>query len=180
MAKQPPGPPALLAEFASEDALVAAAEALRRRGIRRLAAYTPIPSPRADQVIGQVGRAVPMVALACGLTGAAATFGLQYLSSVPDYPFLVGGKPYFSWPPFLVVAFAIGLLSAVLGAFAAMLAGNRLPRLSHPVFDVEGIEGASRDRWFLAAAGDEGNFDEAALREAIGQPAPLSVAQVPE
>lgn len=173
-----PPPFALVAEFAAEDGLVAALKALRGTGVERLEAYGPIPSERVDEALGAPSSTVPWTALICGLVGAAVAFGVQYASSVWDYPFLVGGKPYASWPPFLVITFAIGLLSAVLGCFAAMLVGNRLPRLHHPLFDLDAFTESSRDRWFVAVSGRDRRFDAEALRQTLAPLEPLSVREV--
>lgn len=175
----PPPPYVMVAEFAAEDGLIAALRTLRDNGYRRLEAYGPVPSERLDEALGERGEAIPRVALACGLTGAALAYALQYFSSVLDYPFLVGGKPYHSWPPFLVVTFAVGLLSTVIGAFTAMLVANRLPRLHHPIFDVDAFAGASRDRWFLAVSGQGARFEGESLRLLLDRHGPVAIRELP-
>lgn len=174
-----PAPHALVAEFEAEAGLVAALRAVRSAGYARVEAYGPVPSDRVDAALAPERAMIAPFALACGLTGAAVAYAVQYASSVWDYPFLVGGKPYDSWPPFLVITFAVGLLSTVVGAFTAMLAANRLPRLHHPIFDLDSFAGASRDRWFLAVAGDDPRFDAEALRRLLRPQGPLSVHEVP-
>ena len=60
-----------------------------------------------------------------------------------DYPINVGGRPLGSWPAFLPPAIEMAVLGAVLFGVIAMLIGNGLPRLHHPLFGVPEFERAS-------------------------------------
>lgn len=163
----------LIAAFPSEEKLHAALGELHgRRGIA-LDAYGPLPSERIAALLGATDRTVIHAALIGGLAAAGATYAMEYVSSVWLFSFLVGGKPFNSWPPFAVVSFAMGLLGAVLGAFGAMLAKNGLPRLHHPVFDHLSCAG---DEWFLTLHADEED-DIPALREIIARQEPLSIRE---
>lgn len=169
----------LIAEFAAEDALAAACRKVREAGYRRIDAFSPIPSEGLASALGETSRRVPRMALACGLAGAAIAYGLQYYSSVFHYPFLVGGKPFGAWPPFLLVTFAFGVLSTVVGAVVTMLVANRLPRFHHPLFDVQNFAAASRDRYFLAVEASDPAFEAAATRRLLESLRPLRVIEVP-
>ena len=52
--------------------------------------------------------------LVAGLTMAAFAYGLQWYSSVVNYPLDVGGRPLNSWPVFMLVPFEVGVLAAVI------------------------------------------------------------------
>lgn len=170
---------AMVAEFEAEDGVVSALRALRNEGFRHMEAFGPIPSPRIEEALGEKSRTVEVTALVCGVLGAAATYGMLYYSSVWAFPFVVGGKPFDSWPPFFVITFALGALSVVAAAFFAMLVMNRLPRLHHPVFDAGAYEGSARDRWLVAVLAEDGRYDAHALRGIFARFEPLTVEEVP-
>ena len=65
------------------------------------------------------------------------------------------------------------LLGAALAGVAAMLVGNGLPRLHHPLFEVEGFERASDDRYFLLLPATD-----AAARHMLERQAALTIREV--
>jgi hypothetical protein len=68
-----------------------------------------------------------------------------------DYPLDVGGRPPHMPSAFVPITFEMAVLAAALTIFVALLAHAGLPRLWHPVFETEGFESASVDRFWLAA-----------------------------
>lgn len=147
---------AVIGRFRDEGALLTAARAARQRGLRACDAFTPYPVEGLAEALAPGSPRLPRAALGAGLLGAAAVFALQSYAAY-DYPFVVGGKPLWSWPAFLPAAFEAGVLAAVLTALVGMLLGNRLPRLHHPVFDWDDFERASDDGFFLLLG--EGDLD---------------------
>ena len=69
---------------------------------------------------------VPKLVLAGGIVGRPAGYGLQYWTSVIDYPLNVGGRPFHSWPAFIVPTFETTIL------FAALRRGLRHARPERP------------------------------------------------
>ena len=74
---------------------------------------------------------------------------MQYWISVISYPLNMGGKPYHSWPSFIVVTFEMTILFAESRLVFGMLALNGLPMPYHPVFNLPRFAMASKDRFFL-------------------------------
>ncbi|HET9651107.1 MAG TPA: DUF3341 domain-containing protein, partial [Usitatibacter sp.] len=139
----------LMAEFASAEALLAAARRAREAGFEHAEAYSPFAVDGLADALGFSGSRVPLATLAGGILGGAGGFFLQWYSAVIDYPINSGGRPLNSWPEFIPVTFELTVLGAALAAVAAMLVANGLPRLRHPVFNVREFELATRNRFFL-------------------------------
>ncbi len=170
----------LMAEFSDPSALVSAARKTREAGYVRIDAYTPYPIEELDEAIGIHHTRLPMIALIGGIVGGLAGFGLQYWTSVIDYPINVGGRPLFSWPAFIPVAFECTILGAALSAVFGMLGLNGLPQPYHPVFNVPRFALASRDRFFLCIEAADPNFDADETWSFLSRLQPRQVSQVDE
>ena len=154
-----PGLHGIIAEFHEPGVLVAAAHAVHAAGYRKVDAYTPYPMEEVLEALDLHHSHVPKLVLAGGLTGLAAGWGLQYWSSVVEYPMNLGGRPFFAWPAFVVPSFETTVLFAAFGAVFGMLALNGFPQPHHPVFNVASFSSASRDRFFLCIESADPKFD---------------------
>ena len=157
--KPPPLIYGVMAEFDNPDMLYAGAERAHAAGYRRMDAYSPFPIEGLAEVIGFKRTQLPLIVLIGGILGGIGGFYLQYWTSVIDYPLIVGGKPYNSWPAFIPVTFETTILGAALAAVLGMLGLNGLPMPYHPVFNVERFALASRDRFFLCIEAADQKFD---------------------
>jgi hypothetical protein len=104
---------------------------------------------------------------------------MQYWMSAVAYPLNIGGKPYHSWPAFIVITFEMTILFAGISAVFGMLALNGLPMPYHPVFNVPRFTRASRDRFFLVVFSSDVKYDPAATRQFLESLDPRSVSEVP-
>ena len=138
-----------MAEFESPTALVRAAHRAREAGYRKMDAFSPMPIEELHDALGLPHTKLPLIVLGGGLTGALAGYGLQYWASTIAYPFNIGGRPFHSWPAFIVPAFETTILFSALAAVLGMLFLNGLPQPYHPVFNAKRFAMASRDRFFL-------------------------------
>jgi hypothetical protein len=169
----------LLAEFPSADALCAAAKRTREHGYTRAEAYSPFSIEGLDEVLGGGPDRVAPAALAGGLLGGAGTYFLQWYAAVVDYPINVGGRPLHSWPAFIPATFEITILGAAVAAVLAMLVQNGLPRLYHPLFEVEEFELASRNRFFLCLPAHDPVFAPGPARALLEELHPMLLREVP-
>lgn len=157
----------LVAEFDSPERLVAATEAMKSAGHRHLEAYSPFPIEELPELPWQRPPLTPLYALVFGSTGAIFAYVLQWWINVYDYPLNVGGFPLHSAPNFIPITFETTVLFGACAAFLGLFIHLRLPRLHHPIFDVDGFERATRDRYFLAIAADDPLFDTDRVRRAL-------------
>jgi hypothetical protein len=165
----------LMAELRTPEELLAAARRAREAGFARVEAYAPFPVEGLGEAVGFTKTRVPLATLLGGIAGGLGGFFLQWYSAVIDYPINSGGRPLDSWPEFIPVTFETTVLGAAIFAVAAMLLGNGLPRLRHPVFNVREFELATRNRFFLCLRGEEGE----AARTFLAQLRPMRVLEVP-
>jgi hypothetical protein len=160
----------LLAEFPTPDALTAAASAVREAGYRKWDAHTPFPVHGLDGAMGVRRTKLPWLVFGAGLTGCLGGLLLQWYTNAFDYKIIISGKPFWSVPASIPVAFELTILLAALTAFFAMMVLNGLPQLHHPVFRSERFRRATNDRFFISLEATDPIFDvekaEALLREA--------------
>jgi hypothetical protein len=169
----------LVAEFESAQALEAATRAAKGSGYGRLEAFSPFPLAEVAEMLNDRHRRVHVIALVSAAIGAAITYGAQYWLNVVDYPINVGGRPMHSWPAFVPATVIVGILWGAAGALVGALILMRLPRLNHPVFEVQDFGRAMEDRFFLCILADDPKFDLAATRLFLGQQNPVAVREVP-
>lgn len=149
----------LLGEFSNSSALRRAAELLRERGYLRIDAYSPYPVPGLEAALGMRRSPLALLVFPIALTGGALAYLIMWFSNAYAYPLNVGGRPPHAIPAFVPITFEMTVLSAGLSALFLVFLLSRLPRLSHPLFDVEGFERSSIDRHFLAIEGRDPKFE---------------------
>jgi hypothetical protein len=169
----------MMAEFDTPAALVEAAKRTYQAGYEKIDAYTPFPVEGLAEEIGFHRDEVPLVVLIGGIVGGLTGYLMQYWMSAVAYPLNIGGKPYHSWPAFIVITFEMTILFAGISAVFGMLALNRLPMPYHPVFNVPRFTRASRDRFFLVVFSSDVKYDPAATRQFLESLDPRSVSEVP-
>jgi len=168
----------LLAEFDHADAIVEAAHDVHAAGYRKLDAYTPYPIEELIEAL-HIGRSrVPRIVLVGGITGLLVGWGLQYWSSVIEYPLNIGGRPLNSWPAFIVPSFETTVLFSALAAVVGMLALSGLPQPYHPVFNVPGFALASQNRFFICVEATDPKFDREGTREFLQGLGAVEVTEV--
>ena len=149
----------VMAEFESAQAVVDAARLVMAEGFTRVEAYTPVPVEELNDIIHRTRTRLSRMVLAGGLTGMATGFALQYWTSVIDYPMNIGGRPFASWPAFVVPSYELTILFSALTATIAMIVANGLPQPYHPVFNVPRFSLASSDKFFLVIEVDDPKFE---------------------
>ncbi|HVV85804.1 MAG TPA: DUF3341 domain-containing protein [Kofleriaceae bacterium] len=155
------------AEYADADALVAAARAVRGHGYAAIGAYTPVHVRELDEVL-EAPR--PRLAIAAGVgavVGAVAAYALQWWMEAYLYPVVSGGRPGHMPLPFLLITIEMGFLLGALGIVGAFMVAARLLTLWDPIFDVGGIESATRAGFWLAVSADDPRWQREELDELL-------------
>jgi hypothetical protein len=156
----------LMAEFDTAQALLDAAYKVHDAGYTKADAYSPFPIHGLAEALGFRERKVAKIVLGAGILGALVGYGLEYWTTVIDWPMNVGGKPDHSWVSFIPPAFETTILFASFSAVIGMLALNGLPQPYHPVFNVERFaQLASSEKFFLAIEATDPKFDANATRQ---------------
>ena len=169
------------AEFATPEAMVSAATALRDRGLGRLDTYTPVPVPGAATALRLPTEPIHPFALGGILVGGVLMMGMCAWATTTDYVFNIGGRPLFSWPAFVIPCVSFAMLIGTLAVLAALLVLNRQPRLNHPAFNIPHFDRSTQDRFFLAVEARDEGFDPDAVERAFAAlpSPPLVVSRVP-
>jgi uncharacterized membrane protein YeaQ/YmgE (transglycosylase-associated protein family) len=158
----------VLAAFDSEQGLRTALARLRSARVGRLETYTPVALEEGPSIL-------PSLVLLAGVLGAVGSFCLQSYANMMAYPVEIGGRPEFSWPAFVPVAFENGVLAAVVVGFVGYFVAARLTRLYEPVDECEAMRRAMRDLWCVAIRTD----DPAQARTLLLSLSPLHVEDIP-
>lgn len=147
----------VLAEFADERALFAAARRLRALGHTRLDAHSPYPLHGVDEALGLKRSPVPLIALVGGVAGALGGYAMQAWMNGVDYALNVGNRLPHSPPTNIPITFETGVLTASLFIVFGLFALCGFPRTHHPVFEAEGFRTASVDALWLSAEVEPGH-----------------------
>jgi hypothetical protein len=168
----------MVAEFATPEAVVEAAEKARAEGYRVMDAYTPVPIHGLDEALGFRPSRLPWLILAGGLLGASGMFFFQSWVNMSDYPLNIGGRPYFSWPAFIPVTFEGMVLLASFAAVFGLIAACGFPQPYHPVANAPRFERASSDLFFLCIEARDPHYDATQTRRFLESLGAQAVSEV--
>ena len=113
----------VLAEFDRPQALMAAARKVRDAGYRDWDTFTPFPVHGMEKAMGIKMTILPWLTFCGGITGLITAIVMQWWMNAVDYPWVISGKPIWSIPANIPVAFEMTVLFSV---FAHGLSARRL------------------------------------------------------
>jgi Protein of unknown function (DUF3341) len=148
-----------LAEFNDPESLKHCIRRAREAGFRRIDAYTPYPVEGVPEELGIRHSPLSLIVLAGGLIGGLTGAFMQWYTSVYDYPLNIGGRPFNSWPSFVVITFELTILFGGLSGALGMLAVNGLPKPHHPLFNEPHFDRVTQDRFFFCIEATDPMFD---------------------
>ena len=141
----------VLLEFASAEGALQAVRTLTAVGYLDIETHAPFPLTE-DQARTRGGSGsfpIAPLALGAGIVAMAAAYFIQWYANVWSYPIDIGGRPVHAGPAFVPTVFETICLIATLAGFFGFLLLERLPRLWQPIFDVDGFERSTVDRFWL-------------------------------
>ncbi len=165
----------IVAEYADQDALLVAIRVVRSRGFSDLEAFTPYPVHGIDDALGARRSPLAMAAGIGALAGAVGAYFLQWLLVAYLYPVDLGTRPPQMPLPFTIITIEMGFLFGGLTVTAAFFIASRLFKLWDPIFEVPGIESATRAGFWLAVGWDDPKWNRDELEHVLRGTAPVRV-----
>lgn len=149
--------------FDTPDEIIEAAHKTAESKFKKYDVHTPYPVHGMDDAMKLKPSRLPYVALVVGLSALFGMLGFMYWISTIDYPVIVGGKPFFSFPAWVPVLFEITVLSASIATVVSMIAiFFKFPNISHPLHDTEFMKSVTSDKYGISIdVTDEDNSEEA-------------------
>lgn len=157
----------LLAEFDGPESLRQAAQRVRDLGYVHWDVYSPYPVHGIERAMGIRPTVLPWLVLVFGVVGCAAALVMQWWMNARDYPLLISGKPLWSLPANIPIAFELIILFAAAAAFLGVLGLNRLPQFWHPAFSSPRFRRTSTDGFFLGIEARDARFHESSTCELL-------------
>lgn len=162
-------PYAVATTFDTTYELLGAIRSVRKKGYRKLEAFTPFPVHGIDEALGARRSKLGYVIGVGGIIGILTGLGLQWWTAAVDYPLIVGGKPYFAIEYAIPITFELMVLFASFAAVFGMLAFNGLPRFNHPIFNYANYARVTDDGFVLVVERDGNHFEPIAIVELLNE-----------
>lgn len=169
----------LTAEFGTCEVLKSSLSRLLNAGFTRIEVLSPVPDDEMTQLLSLPPSRLPMLTFSGGLMGALLGYGLQYYTAVIQYPLDIGGRPLNSWPAFVPITFECCIFGAAVAAFIGFFVASGLPRLYHPLFNVDEFSKVTNDRFFITIEATDPVFDLSVTRELLLSSGASEVHNVP-
>jgi len=170
---------AYAAEFSSERHFAGAVAILRGQGYSKIETYTPYPVPHIEAVLPESPSVLPPLVLLAGFGGGLLGYWIQWYTNAVSYPLNIGGRPAHAAPAFFIPTFEGTILVAATAAFVGLFALLRLPQPWHPMFEIDGFERASIDRFWIAVDATDARGSGDLTPRALEALKPLRVVRVP-
>jgi hypothetical protein len=153
----------IIGVFDDEFNLVRAVEEIREKKIIIEEVYTPYPVQEVIHAMGKRSR-LQIVAYFYGLFGALAVLAFLYWTSVISWPINYGGKPFNSFPSFIIITIILTILVVTIGSLATFSGRARLwPGKKHRMYDAR----ATDDKFVIVLNESEAGAEGLATAESI-------------
>jgi hypothetical protein len=126
--------------FDDEGKFISSIRTLKEQNLEIFDVFTPYPVHEVFHLLKRKSR-LPTAAYFFGLFGIIATLGFLYFTSVVNWPLVYGGKPFNSFPSFIVVTIVVTILTVTLASLALFSARSKLfPGRDNTIFDLRATD----------------------------------------
>lgn len=169
----------IAALFDTPDEIIHAAQEVASAGYARFDVNTPYPVHGMDRAMKLRQSRLGFFTFAFGLLGTISIVAFMSWITVTDYPLVIGGKPFWTWPAFVPIAFEITvLLASVLTVVTMIVLYFKFPNYSHPLHDTSYMKRVSSDKFGISIQADDPKFNEAAVRDLLKRLGGRDIAEI--
>ena len=146
--------------FDEEEKFITSIRMLQEQKVTIFEVFTPYPIHEVFHLLKRKSK-LPTAAYFFGLFGVIATLGFLYYTSVISWPVVYGGKPFNSFPSFIVVTIIITILTVTILSLATFSVRSKLfPGRENTIFDFR----ATDNKFVIVVSLDaeEGSLSESA------------------
>jgi hypothetical protein len=126
--------------FDDEGKFLSSIRSLQEQKLQIFDVFTPYPVHEVFHLLNRKSK-LPTAAYFFGLFGILGTLGFLYYTSVISWPLNYGGKPFNSFPSFIVVTIVVTILTVTLASLALFSARSKLfPGRDNTIFDLRATD----------------------------------------
>jgi hypothetical protein len=143
--------------FDDEEKFLSSVRSLKEQDFMIHDVFTPYPIHEVFYLLKRKSR-LPTAAYFFGLFAIVATLAFLYYTSVIDWPIVYGGKPFNSFPSFIVVTIILTILTVTILSLALFSARSKLfPGRDNTIFDHR----ATNDKFVIVVDTDDKDISKA-------------------
>jgi hypothetical protein len=126
--------------FDDEEKFISSIKSLQEENLPIHDVFTPYPVHEVFHLLRRKSK-LPTAAYFFGLFGIIATLGFLYYTSVVNWPIVYGGKPFNSFPSFIVVTIVVTIFTVTILSLALFSARSKLfPGRDNTIFDTRATD----------------------------------------
>lgn len=168
----------VLAEYDTPGELIDAARKVRDAGYTEFDCFSPFPVHGIDEAMGIKRTILPMIVFGGGFSGLIGGVFLQWWMNAYNWPWNIAGKPAWSIPANIPIAFETTILLSVFASFFGMWILNKLPQVWHPFFRSHRFARVTDDAFVLGIEARDRQFDATATAKLLQDAGATAVENV--
>jgi hypothetical protein len=126
--------------FDDEGKFISGIKSLEEQKYLIFDVFTPYPVHEVFHLLKRKSK-LPTAAYFFGLFGILGTLAFLYYTSVLDWPLIYGGKPFNSFPSFIVVTIIVTIFTVTIASLGLFSARSKLfPGRDNTIFDIRATD----------------------------------------